>query len=124
MKTKIYIVIIFSTFFFYCSHIPSLKISNQYLFIGKIKGGDSVNIEIPLYNDGSAKLKIIGVSSSCNCIIAQDTNFEIKPGESYSFNLKLITDTTEINTIVSKSIALRTNSEDTITFLKISYFVY
>ncbi len=60
---------------------PNLVLDSQTYDLGVVINGDVLSFEIPLVNEGSGKLVIMNVSTSCGCTSGRVEPAELDPDE-------------------------------------------
>lgn len=60
---------------------PNLVLDSQTYDLGAVTNGDVLSFEIPLVNEGSGKLVIMNVSTSCGCTSGSVEPAELDPDE-------------------------------------------
>jgi hypothetical protein len=60
---------------------PNLVLDTQTYDLGTVTNGDVLSFEIPLVNEGSGKLVIMNVSTSCGCTSGRVEPAELDPDE-------------------------------------------
>ncbi len=59
---------------------------------GRVIQGDTPSVEFALYNTTSKPVAIIGVSSSCTCVVVEDLPLTIPPSSNVSLRAKILTE--------------------------------
>jgi hypothetical protein len=66
------------------ANAPIFKLTSNEVNFGKIKQGDTANVEFTFINDGKRDLLIRHVKAGCGCTVATPSQDVIKPGETGS----------------------------------------
>ncbi|MCV9386142.1 DUF1573 domain-containing protein [Reichenbachiella ulvae] len=73
------------------SNAAQLSINNKLQNVGKVQAGETVKVEYELVNTGKKNLNIRKVDANCSCLVADLSDYDIKPGK--SAKLKVTFDT-------------------------------
>lgn len=86
---------------------PKLTIANRTIDFGKVKSGETVEVEVELENSGKEKLNFRAIKANCGCITYEVKSQNLKKGKTQT--LKLFMDTSELRGNQYKTVTFFTN---------------
>lgn len=98
---------------------PDISFEFKEVDFGLVYAGDSVNVNFPFVNNGSASLQILEINSSCYCTVVKFRKDEIDPGQSDTINVCLRSYKDESLGLQNSSIVVRTNTDPQLTILHV-----
>lgn len=98
---------------------PLLTLEKEVLDFGKIKWDSILKTSFDFKNTGTDTLKLINVSADCGCTQVNYKKENIPPGQGSVIEVIYSPNINKDSGIVSKNIAIRSNSEPPIKVIKI-----
>lgn len=66
-----------------------IKVCERQFFVRADPSVEVVMVYVPLVNDSSARDRLVGIKSSCQCVTTAELPHEILPGESWDLPLRI-----------------------------------